>query len=341
MVMPRPMTTPSSKAAAKAAKRAAAKAAAAERAAQKQAKRAVRRALRKAPTGPNPAAQPERDDRDDGDDSDDVDERDELDEVEDGEPGTDADAAGNDEATYTIDQLTAETGIPSRTIRFYQSSGVLPKPEKRGRIAYYGPHHVERLALIGQLQDRGLRMRAIKDLVEQIEGGDLVLNEWLGLEEQLQSAWVDDAPQILDRAGLEAMLGERRPGFVAELVRHGLVENRSDGTFLVTSPGLLRVSVRLDDGGVSLDVAAGAMTILQKHLARSASELAAHFAQHAGDGFGRGDSVQGITDAFRELRAISLESVRLIFAREMEQVLRRMVETGGATKLDKKRRKKR
>ena len=34
---------------------------------------------------------------------------------------------------YTIDELTAATGVPSRTIRFYQSKGTLEKPEIRGR----------------------------------------------------------------------------------------------------------------------------------------------------------------------------------------------------------------
>ena len=53
-----------------------------------------------------------------------------------------------DEATYTIDQLAAHTGVPSRTIRFYQSRGALPAPVRRGRKAYYGPTHVERLELI-------------------------------------------------------------------------------------------------------------------------------------------------------------------------------------------------
>ncbi len=245
------------------------------------------------------------------------------------------------EFSLTIDQLTAETGIPSRTIRFYQSSGVLPKPEKRGRVAYYGTAHIERLELIGQLQDRGLRMRAIKDLADRLDAGELVLDEWLGLEEQLQSAWIDDVAQVLDRRGIEALLGDRRPGFVAELTRAGLVEARSDGTYLVPSPGLLRVAARLDEAGIALEVAAGATQILQKHLSRAAAELASYFVQHVGDGFGRGDSVRGISDAFRELRAIGLESVRLLFAREMEQVLRGLVESGEAARIDKKRRRKR
>ena len=68
-----------------------------------------------------------------------------------------------DEATYTIDQLAALTGVPSRTIRFYQSKGALPAPVRRGRKAYYGSSHVERLELIARLQDRGLQIRAIRN----------------------------------------------------------------------------------------------------------------------------------------------------------------------------------
>ncbi|PRP96329.1 MerR family transcriptional regulator [Enhygromyxa salina] len=237
---------------------------------------------------------------------------------------------------YTIDDLAAATSIPSRTIRFYQSSGVLPKPEKIGRIAYYGQQHIERLEMIGKMQDRGLRMRAIKDLVTQVERGDVVLHEWLGLEEQLSSAWVDDGPKLLTRAQLRELIGERRPGFIAELVRAGTLEQHGDDAYLAPSPGLLQVAARLDDAGVSVDVATGAAGILQKHLAKAAKELAGYFADHAGDGFGHGDSVVSISDAFRELRSTGPESVRLIFAREMEQVLRKMVETGETSRIEKK-----
>src|SRR5207302_4738297 len=79
---------------------------------------------------------------------------------------------------YTIDQLATLTRVPSRTIRFYQSKGALPSPRIRGRVAYYGPDHIERLKLIGSLQDRGLRIRAIRDLLVQADKGELALNEW-------------------------------------------------------------------------------------------------------------------------------------------------------------------
>ena len=72
-------------------------------------------------------------------------------------------------ATMTIDDLAAAAKVPTRTIRFYQARGALQRPEIRGRTAYYGPAHVERLKLIAQLQDRGLRISAIRDLVSSID----------------------------------------------------------------------------------------------------------------------------------------------------------------------------
>lgn len=244
---------------------------------------------------------------------------------------------------YTIDELTVATGIPSRTIRFYQSAGALQPPSKIGRVGFYGPEHVERLELIGRLQDRGLRMRAIKDLVDQIDRGELVLDEWLGLGEQLSSAWSDDGPQLLTSEQVLAHAGEPRPGILrsgllAELVRQGLIAPQGDDRWLVHSPALLRVGFELERAGISLEVAAGANKILQRHLGKAAAELATFFADHAGDGFG--SNIPSIAEAFRVLKPLGLESVKLIFAREIEQVLRKMVESGEAAKIDKKRRRR-
>ena len=96
------------------------------------------------------------------------------------------------DATMTIDELAAATGVPTRTVRFYQARGALMRPEIRGRVAFYGDAHVERLRLIAQLQDRGLRIDAIRDLVAGIDRGELDLAEWLGLEREVQAPWADD-----------------------------------------------------------------------------------------------------------------------------------------------------
>src|SRR5262245_20009526 len=87
-------------------------------------------------------------------------------------------AAEATSATYTIDDLAAQTGVPSRTIRFYQAKGALPPPVRRGRVAYYDDSHVERLRLVAHLQDRGLSLRAIRDLFQRTEGGSVSVSEW-------------------------------------------------------------------------------------------------------------------------------------------------------------------
>src|SRR5215467_13074102 len=96
--------------------------------------------------------------------------------------------------SYTIDELAALTSVPSRTIRFYQAKGALPPPVRRGRVAYYDDTHAERLKLVAHLQDRGLSLRAIRDLFQRTEGGDVSVSEWLGVGEKLREPWSEDRP---------------------------------------------------------------------------------------------------------------------------------------------------
>ena len=56
----------------------------------------------------------------------------------------------------TVDELAQRAGVAVRTIREYQTIGVLPAPDRRGRVGIYGSSHVTRLALIDRLQQRGI-----------------------------------------------------------------------------------------------------------------------------------------------------------------------------------------
>jgi DNA-binding transcriptional MerR regulator len=76
-----------------------------------------------------------------------------------------------DEPGYRLQELVERSGLPARTIRWYQSEGLLPKPGKHGRDAVYSDEHLERLALIAELRDRGLTLVAIRDLVQRSAGG--------------------------------------------------------------------------------------------------------------------------------------------------------------------------
>jgi len=230
-------------------------------------------------------------------------------------------AAMIDDREYTIDELATVTRVPSRTIRFYQSEGALPKPTIKGRVAYYGALHVERLAQITALQDRGLQIKAIRDALTRAEKGEFSLQEWLGSHDQLSAPWAGDRPKVVTEAELGADLAGRRPGLLGELVRMGAVERRGDA-YLVDSPALYALALRLDAVGMPLHTVDGAFRILQKQLGRLADDLAAYFIKNAD---ALGDDVER---AYEELRPVSLEAVRVVFAREMERTLRKATESG-------------
>ncbi len=61
--------------------------------------------------------------------------------------GTVAPGIAPDEA-WTVDELARRAGVPVRTIREYQTVGVLHPPRRAGRIGLYGRGHLERLHLI-------------------------------------------------------------------------------------------------------------------------------------------------------------------------------------------------
>jgi DNA-binding transcriptional MerR regulator len=236
---------------------------------------------------------------------------------------------------YTIDELAAAARVPSRTIRFYQSRGALMPPEIRGRVAYYGPAHVERLKLIAQLQDRGLRIDAIRDVLGSIDRGELDLAEWLGVEQQVQAPWANDQPRTVSEAELYELAGTRRPGVIADLVRARLVERQSD-VYLVRSPALLAIAMKLEAAGIDLQTASEASGLVRKHLARLSEDVVGLFMKRAGEG---AIAPRDLGTVFETLRPLGTEAVRVIFGRAMEKQLRKLYESGAMAKLPGKARR--
>jgi DNA-binding transcriptional MerR regulator len=243
----------------------------------------------------------------------------------------------DDEPGLTIDELAATSRVPSRTIRFYQSRGALMNPEIRGRVAYYGKHHLERLKLIAQLQDRGLRIDAIGDLMKRIDRGEVDLAEWLGVEEQMQAPWAGDQARTVSEAELYELAGTRRPGLLADLARAKIVERKGD-VYLLGSPALLGIAMRLEAVGIDLEIASSASAILRKHLSRAVGELVDLFVDQVKEGR---VSIAQSGKLFETFRSVGIDSVRVLFAREMESALRKLLASGKLASLSARVRKKR
>ena len=231
-----------------------------------------------------------------------------------------------DEATYTIDQLAAHTGVPSRTIRFYQSKGALPAPVRRGRKAYYDARHVERLGLIARLQDRGLQIRAIRNLLDQLDCGQASLEDWLGFEAELRTPWSEDVPQLMSEEELQERLAGRPPGLLAALVKAGLLE-REANQYLARSPALLKMVLTLEANGIDVETAHAATGILARHLSKAASELSLHFQEHIGERIREG-ALDNSGQLLSALKPVALDAAAVIFAREIQHALEQMLHEG-------------
>ncbi len=74
---------------------------------------------------------------------------------------------------YRVEQLAASCDVSVDTVRFYQSRGLLPQPEREGRLAWYGEEHAERIRRIRELQGKGLTLAAITRVLDgEVAAGD-------------------------------------------------------------------------------------------------------------------------------------------------------------------------
>lgn len=243
---------------------------------------------------------------------------------------------------YTIDDLAVRTGVPSRTIRFYQARGVLPAPRKRGRVAYYDDSHAERLKIVGELQDKGLRLRAIRDIVSRRNLDSELIHEWLGVGEQLGSL-SQDAPQLLTEDELRKHIGDPPPGVLSRLIRSNAIKPHGEGAqrrYLVESPALVALGARLYRAGIDVDTALSLHEILQRRLAKTAREVVEFAMTKVGQGFGRSNSPADIQTALKTLfeEGVGGEAVRLIFTKEIEHAVQEALEFPPQPKSHHKRR---
>lgn len=122
--------------------------------------------------------------------------------------------------SLTIDELAARIGLPSSTIRMYQTKGVLHAPRRQGRVAYYDASHVERLTLVQRLQQRGFSLPAIAELISAREKGESVAAV-LGMgETEGPDDWV--RIKVRDIKHLIPM-GDVQPRLLLRAMRLGLV----------------------------------------------------------------------------------------------------------------------
>ncbi len=120
------------------------------------------------------------------------------------------------ERKYTIEDLQEYSGFPRRTIRYYIQEGLLEPPAGRGRGGFYFDSHLERLSEIRSLQDKGLRLAAISELLKKGAKPELLDAKPLKSEREI---WIRYPIEPGIEIHISRDLEEQERKKVAEIVR--------------------------------------------------------------------------------------------------------------------------
>lgn len=237
---------------------------------------------------------------------------------------TDADApTGAHPNGFTLEELADATGVAPRTIRYYQAERLLQKPDRDrsdGRVVRYDDRHVERLRLVGELRDRGLKLPAIRDLLAEGDTSQRV-SDWLGLDDSLRGTWGETEPRILTRNEVNALLEAAPAGTQGQLEDAGLL-TRQGHAWIITNPALFDLVLRLVSDGVPPDLVIEAGAILQAKLGRAARELIDLFVTLVNTGYGSGVDPATLVNAFRPAAG---DAARLIFEAQLAEQIEHLL----------------
>jgi DNA-binding transcriptional MerR regulator len=146
-----------------------------------------------------------------------------------------------------VEDLAEQADVSVDTIRFYQKRRLLPAPAREGRVAWYGPEHVERLARIRELQAQGLTLA----LIGRVVSGDLDATD---APLAIAVADADAREEFLSLAEL-AQRSNVPEALLEAIAREGLLVPRAhDGEerYTASDVGIVRAGLSLLETGFPL-----------------------------------------------------------------------------------------
>ena len=125
---------------------------------------------------------------------------------------------------------------------------------------------------------------------------------------------------------LYGLAGTKRAGLLSDLTCAKLIERKGE-VYVLHSPALLSVAMRLEAAGIDSNLGVAASEVLRKHLSRAAKDLVELFVKRSDEFLGDRDAGETVST----LRPVGMEAVRVLFGREMERELRTLFESGKFT----------
>jgi len=239
--------------------------------------------------------------------------------------------SGSAEADLTVEQLAYETGMSVRNIRNHQSRGLLPPPEVRARVGYYGPEHVARLRLIQEMQSEGFKLSAISRLIGE-HGADA--DRFVGLRQAVTAPFATEAPEVYSREELVEKFGADDDRLIDKARKLGLLVDLGDDRYEAPSPALIRAAEEVLAMGIELPAALAAIEKLSRNAQSSARTFVDLFVENVWKPFDdAGRPEEGwdeIIAAIGRLRPLAFDALnatfRLTLTTEIEKAFGEVLE---------------
>lgn len=239
-----------------------------------------------------------------------------------------------------MEDLAQAADVSVDTIRFYQKRRLLDPPAREGRIAWYGPEHLDRLARIRELQARGFSLAVIRRLLEgELDPADeRLVAAVAGAQQGLDDGDESDDIELLTLAELAARSGVPETVLAVVAGEGLLAPRRRDGVDLYAAADaeLVSAGLRLLEAGFPLpDLLALARR--QTEMTRSIAEDAvAMFDTHVREPLLESpltddEKAQQLVGAFRTLLPTATALVAQHFRRVLLEVAQEHLEAVGAT----------
>jgi len=128
------------------------------------------------------------------------------------------------ERPLTVGQLARATGVPAKTIRYYEQVGVLPVPRRSATgYRHYSRHDIHRLLFIRRARALGLSLAKLKMLTAELDSG-----ECLTMRPRLH-ALVTEQLRTVQKQIAEFQLLERQLAQVLHRLQTAAPVNHADG----------------------------------------------------------------------------------------------------------------
>jgi DNA-binding transcriptional MerR regulator len=231
----------------------------------------------------------------------------------------------------TIDELARRVDMTARNIREWQTNGLVPPPERRGRIGIYGDDHIAHIERIKSLRVQGFPLDIIRRILAR--SGESAPEVRRMASEVLSPANLTGSLEM-KRVDLAEQFGAEAERYLADC---GLIDVVDDELLVITDTRTFDYVEKLIAIGLPLDKVAGALTHMTDHQIASMQEFVDLYRDEIWEPFLQAglpiDDWPAIADKTLQLRSLGIGLGMQAFRRALDKVAGK-VATEEAAKMD-------